>query len=328
MTIELSKFEIDLLGVYTGYLLEELDVYKFDNFQFREQLLDPDNATYRSVSDFKLGSNRIIAGAQPTFHFKNHSAYLMYLQTIDLRETDKEKYDAMYFGIGFQGNILSNLSYNIEGAYELGKSPPRLYQDVDDKSGTSDWKSSSSQSDVKGWAGFLKLNYLIDAEIRPIIFVQAAVSSGDSDRLKVNTSEGNSVGDDEMFKSFSPYFVLGFSARPEFSNMQAYSLGTTMAPITGSRLFRKFFINFKVSTYMKNDKNGLVAGYYGISGDFQNAATKDESYLGSSVDLLLNWSIVSDLTFVGGAGLFFPGSAFTDTDVSGMYQIGLSLAFL
>ncbi|MDZ7794102.1 MAG: hypothetical protein U5P10_10555 [Spirochaetia bacterium] len=129
--------------------------------------------------------------------------------------------------------------------------------------------------------------------------VRGLYSSGDNDyNFFYGGYGGERISSHFITLSSSPQFGIVFS--PQIGNMSLGEISFSMRPFskTNSRILEKFQTTLAAITFFRN--TGGVISEAGID------LTSDKSYLGSEIDLSLQFRPLSDVGITLSGGLFFP----------------------
>ncbi len=216
-----SNLNIDLLGMYTGFLLKDNNPYGLSD---------------KDISD---GAERAFGGGTVSFQFYNQKLYTFGLAQIDLskQEKDKEtKYDSQYYGGGLEGVLLSDISYFGEFVYEKGTSY------------ISNGVLNNEKSKIAAYAVNTGISYYIPAPLSPALIFNYAYGSGDKYRSSYTTSNRptGSTGEDRGFISFGT-FSGGYALKATLSNMHIFKGGFSFSPVDKMSLGAKYL-------YYRKDK--------------------------------------------------------------------------
>jgi hypothetical protein len=282
---------IQLLGLYTGLLKEEDNPYQLDSDELTED------------------GKRVFAGGKVDLYLFNQTLYFLGLVQMDKGDEDPAtpiNYNSQYYGVGIKGSLLEGLTYHGEFIYEMGES--YLY-------------NSNQKEDIKAFAGIFNLYYFFRAPVNPVLIVQYAYGSGDSDRLDHRTTDSNTSGEDNGFLSFGTY-VGGYALRPPLSNLHVVRGGFSVSPFSGSgnNVLRRMAFIAKYSLYRKDKAEAPIG-----SGE----AVENSSNVGQGIDASLRWRIFHDLSFFLNYAVFLPGDAYasTEDDNKSFMMAGLNISF-
>ncbi len=288
--------DIKLVGAYTG-------------------LLNKDTNPYKQVSNlFTDDGKRILAGGALSKSFYNQTLYFLGLYQADKNDemdnpsypNARSRYNSQYYGLGFNGTF-RNASYFGEYIIERGES----YCDP---------SYTNKKQSIKASAAVLSLNYYFDIMLRPVLLLQYAYGSGDSDREDPMSPVGNTRSDDKGFIYFGS-FSGGYALRPYLSNIHVYRSGIAITPLGSSSnvILKRINLSAIYSNYQKDVTNASIN-----SGE----AAEPNKDIGHGFDLALSWKIFSDLSFFANYAVFVPGSAYASGEKNRTFiMTGFNLSF-
>ncbi|MBN2402826.1 MAG: alginate export family protein [Spirochaetes bacterium] len=292
-----SKYaDLKLFGAYTGFL-------------------NKDSNPYKLVSDlYTDDGKRIFAGGTISKSFYNQTFYLSGLFQMDKNDEmddtsypDAEStYNSQYYAIGFKGTF-KNAFYFGEYIIERGES----YTGPE---------STTKKQDIKASAATLNLNYYFSIMLRPVLVVQYAYGSGDSDKNNPSSPTGNTDKDDKGFMYFGSYSG-GYALRPYLSNIHIYRIGAAISPLSNSNniMLKRINLSAIYSNYQKDVANSTINA---------GEATEPNKDIGHGFDVGLTWQIFSDLSFFGNYAVFVPGSAYASGEKNRTFIMGgINLSF-
>ena len=268
--LNLSIFNINLLGLYTGLLLKDNNPYKLSD---------------KDISD---GAKRMFSGATVSTYFNNQKFYLFGLAQIDFSDQTKSietRYNSQYYGGGIEGVFFSDISYYAEFVYETGKS-------YISKGGL----IVNEKSTISAFAINSGINYYIPAVLNPMLVLQYAFGSGDKNRANYAGSNRGfgASGNDTGFIAFGT-FSGGYALKPNLGNMHIIRGGFFISPLDRMSLGAKYLY------YLKDKKDAPIN-----SGE----ANLPKAFIGQGVDVSFRWQIFYDMSMYINYGLFLPGSAY------------------
>ncbi|HAK45996.1 MAG TPA: hypothetical protein DCO79_08785 [Spirochaeta sp.] len=228
--------------------------------------------------------------------------------------------DTMYIGTGVSGPSIGSLYHNVYYYFGTGRA---LSYAADGNSST----GFSYQYDVitSHMAGF-SLDYFMPWLFNSRISAGANFGTGDADAEGIY--EGNREG---YYTQFTPVTAGGggmiFS--PGLTNIFSASASYSLKPLEWLPL--PFLNDMQVAAVIMPFWR-LTEGPLAVSGINSNFTLEDGNYLGSEIDLSVNWRPFSDLGVIFQTGLFLPYSdAFeTGSDISNptfMAKLNVSLSF-
>ncbi len=303
-------------GDWAGMLFGSQSVRHFDNID-------------RSVPGFTR-SDREFFGAQIEYERWDHHRPYAYVVTQRDRSGESPEnilqeydYDSEYWGIGIQGEALfgegelgcgfQNLQYFGEIIFQSGHSIG------DDRDAAT---ISDNSDDICAWALDTGLIYFPDHPTKPRVLLEFAHASGDDDRFSPqNTLFGNRPGTkDENFLGFG-FLNTGVSFAPLLANLEFVRVAGAFKPFGGcDELCRSDLeIGSSFFAYWRPDEN---AGVSDIRADIPG-----NHFLGTELDVFLNWRISSDLYLLFNYGVFFPEADSFSVERSRQF-VGMTLTWL
>ena len=293
--------DVKIFGAYTGLLgqiSEDTNPYRLD------------------IKDFSDDGKRIFAGGTLSKTIYNQTIYLAGLYQADKNDNiddslypdAKTVYNSLYYGIGLTG-IFQNAFYYGEFIIENGSS----YTDID--------STANEKQDIKAMAAKAGFNYFFDVMMRPVLLLDYAYGSGDSDRdYAPSSTNGNTKNEDKGFIYFGTY-VGGFALRPYLTNIHIYRIGLSLSPL------------YDIDNIMLKRIN-VIASYYNYQKDISIApinngeATEPNKDIGHGIDFSLRWKMFSDLSIFANCGFFIPGSAYATGEMNRTFAMGgINLSF-
>ncbi len=241
--------------------------------------------------------------------------YLAVLVERDRLDEDPEngfqdyEFDAEYFGLGMEGKIAEGFFYEWEAWYQTGERFAHLQTD--------------SGEDIEAFAFTSSLEYRFYSRTHPVLELGVMFGSGDADRFRILNSEfGNQIGtSDRAFLGFG-YIPTGYSLSPYLSNLWIFHLGGSIRPLMEETVFTVPMDGLELSLdfyyYRKHLEEGGISDPYA---DFEHAE------IGYEVDFSVNWTVFSDVNFMGRSGFFKPGSAYDRDEVRSYVSLSLLFAF-
>jgi hypothetical protein len=300
-----SKYiDLNFFGAYTGLLSKESNPYRL-------------SSTLVTATEGTDEGKRIFAGGSLSRTIYNQTIYFLALYQQDKNDDinkatypyAKGDYNSQYYGLGIKG-VFKNASYFGEYIIERGKSYTEPVPSI-----------ANDKQDIKASAAIFSMNYYINAKLRPVLLLQYAYGSGDSDKDNPSSTTGNTNSDDKGFMYFGNYSG-GFALRPYLSNIHIYRAGVAISPLIESNAaiwLKRMNIAVTYSNYQKDISNGTIN-----SGE----APEPNKAIGHGFDLGLTWQIFSDMSFFGNVGLFMPGPAYASGEKNRTFVMaGLNLSF-
>jgi hypothetical protein len=303
-------------GIAYSNVNDGVELYgSFENWNlkmFYAHTLPHEDNIDTSVPGYDKESDRDYYGLEATYlGISNHGLYgFVLVQRDESDEAPNDEvheftYDSEYIGLGSQGKIIPKMHYWAEVIRETGES--YIYD-------------TREQKDIDAWAVDCGITYDWDVYSQPNISVEYAFGSGDSDRTSVtDTEDGNTSGDDTNFLYFG-YLPGGYALSPRLSNLHFYKTGVLFKPLEKWRFFRNLSLGADYYWYYKDKKEG---------GIYDTDATLNDRGIGTELDLMLSWQILSDLTCSFQYGHFMPGDAYPDetNDTEDYFSTGVSFTF-
>jgi len=265
-----SIFSLNLLGLYTGFLLKDDNPYKLND---------------KDITD---GAKRVFGGGTVSTVVFNQKIYLFGLVQIDNSDQEEffeTKYDSQYYGIGLDGVVFGNMSYYAEFIYERGTSYI-----------SSDRSTAHEKSNISAFAGNSGVYYYVPAALNPMLIFQYSFGSGDENRTSYAGSNrlAGASGNDKGFITFGT-FAGGYALKPQLGNIHVIRAGFSFTPFNNMSLGSKYFY------YLKDKKEAPIN-----SGE----AALPKAFIGQGVDVSFRWQILYDLSMYINYGLFIPGDAY------------------
>ena len=122
---------------------------------------------------------------------------------------------------------------------------------------------------------------------------------------------------------FSTFVRIQPDSLNDLSNLIYGALSFTTLPFSKGSMFGRSSFTLKSLVYFKADKAGPTSEL--ATTDTLN--NPDSVFLGFAVDATWAWRVVSDLSLVFAAGIFKPGTAYTDRTLQSLIQTTLVFAF-
>jgi len=313
------KLGRDLVEFGTGYALS----LPLDHLLLRLELGDLEISglaatTIRSMDDIDRtrpdsgNSERNFWGTQIKYKgFKLHEPFMYAFWNEDMhREKPPDffheyDYDSWYLGIGSTGELVPDLRYSTEWAFEGGHSygdaRPRHAQNVD------------------AWAFDIGLDYRPNWPLTPRFVGEYMFASGDPNRpgSPTDTLGGNTKGRDTSFVGFG-YRDTGLAFAPRLSNLHIWRAGAAFRPFEQLEILKALELGTDWFLYAKNRSRAAVSDY---------TADERSGYAGWEMDYFANWRVTSDLSWTARLGTFFPGAAFSDQTTRTFFLVGMTYSF-
>ncbi|MBI1370194.1 MAG: hypothetical protein GC162_16270 [Planctomycetes bacterium] len=228
------------------------------------------------------------------------------------------EYDSYYIGVGGQGNLTDQLAYSIEAVYEGGESLSNSFTLSGAGPPFVATPAVQTREDISAYAVSSQIDYLFHDANRTRATFALVAASGDSDRLSTsNTFGGNAGGtNDRAFNGLGLTYT-GLAFAPQVSNLVMARVGVSTMPISQRPWFERLQLGANLFCYSKLNDNAPI-----------NEPTSDSHYLGTGIDLFVNWQVTSDVGLALRYGVFFPGTAITaDHDARHFLFTGFTYAF-
>ncbi|MEQ9616453.1 MAG: alginate export family protein [Phycisphaerales bacterium] len=216
------------------------------------------------------------------------------------------EYNSTYVGVGSRGAITNKLLYEAEFVYEFGESQ------------SDPLRGPQTDEEIQAWAARAVLTYFNNDRFDTRWQIEGVVASGDDDRfVSTDTVGGNQSGtDDTGFNAFG-FVNTGLAFSPTVSNLALARVGVSGFPFRTTEGFERFQVGADLFFISKLDEDA--------PGD---EPTTSDAYLGTEVDLFVNYRVTSDLAFSARYGMFFPGDAIArETEVRHFLFFGATLSF-
>lgn len=258
--------------------------------------------------------DRCYGGAQLNYSgWRDHEPFVYYFRQNDRNggQVDDGQtfgYDSQYVGAGSRGQFFHrDLEYTIEGVGEFGRS-------------YADSPYIPEEENIKAWAFDTELRYLIPEPHRSQLSVEYLLTSGDPDRLfsPTNTLGGNQAGTDDWSFSAWGFRNTGLVLAPRLSNLGMVGMGASTFPFNQHPQFQELKVGTNFYVYHKQQDQAAISD--GLS-------LQEDRYVGSELDLFVNWRITSDIALTVLYGIFGPGDAFADQSDRQLFFTGLTLNF-
>jgi hypothetical protein len=298
-------------GDWAGLVFGSQSVRHYDNID-------------RSVPGFKQ-SDREFFGAQIEYESWDH--HKPYGYVVVQRDRSDESphnpfqeydYDSEYWGIGITGELLFGRGETGRGIQNL-----QYFSEFIIQRGDSFGDGATDQQDpIHAWATDTGLIYYGRGRGRPRYLVEYARASGDSGRLiPQNTLDGNRAGTtDHGFLGFG-FMNTGVSFAPLFANLEFVRTAGAFHPFgeCRSRRMRDMELGSSFYAYWRPEADAGVSD--------RRADIAGDHFLGTEVDLFMNWRLSSDLYFLVNYGTFFPDADSFTVDNSRQF-LGFNLTWL
>lgn len=305
-TFRTAAGDVTLGAGYTGFLMKESSNLLLSNADVSDDADDDEFfAPPRVLGIIGFTLPEYIAGQTFNISFVGQG---------DLRDEDDLPADqglvhTAYLGAGVSGPIVSTLFYDLYGYFGGGRT-------------LSNVGGVSANKPIQSYLLGANLQYFMPQAAQSLISFGYLYSSGDKDHDEFY--EGNTEGASKAFVGLTPpSFGTVFS--PRLGNLMVTDLSYSVKPLAGqgSPALDEFQTELSLLNFFR-PTTGVISEP-GIDG------TSDSLYLGTEVDLALNFRPFSDLGLSLVNGVFFPNEggdgAFLDEAVSPEYKVTLNAAF-
>jgi hypothetical protein len=300
-----KNLSTELFLAFSGLVLKPSSRIVMSSEDYRDQSLD----------DVYLGSKRLLGGVSLQFPelFLRQQLDVSALFQEDLRPLFQDDLpeegdtieqpgrggalDSQYVGVGLRGALVPNLFYNF--FFYLGTGRSLNY--LDTGSGY-EYAYSAILSFLTG----VRLRYYLEPALFSRIDIAVTVASGDGDFASF--AEGNTAGYASAFVPVSQETTVGQVFTPALSNLVRARASYSFRPFsrTGIPALEQFVSELAVFSYLRP-----TAGPISETGIDPSAAG---NYLGTEIDLRLNYRPFSDLLFNLSGGVFLPNRDIFVTD--------------
>ena len=215
-------------------------------------------------------------------------------------------YDSYYAGVGSRGALTDSILYETEFVYEFGESQ------------SDPLRGAQTEEDISAWAGRAMLTFVPQDRFATRWQIEAILASGDDDRfVNTDTVGGNQSGtDDEGFNGFG-FVNTGLAFSPTVSNLAMVRIGVSGFPFGSTEGFERLQVGADVFILSKLDEDAPI-----------DEPTSADAFLGTELNLFMNYRVTSDLAFSARYGAFFPGDAIQNqTEVRHFLFLGATLSF-
>ena len=254
-----------------------------------------------------------------TTAFLKRKFYMYALAEVDRNDhrtaTQSWDYQAYYFGVGGHGDIPlpwfrpNSFSYSAEVMVQTGRSVAT---------------GTTTKEDIKAYGWLIDL-YWLPGDLIPLpskTSLSYYFGSGDGDRsAQLGTVGGNTAGTDDAALNYFGFVNTGFSLAPRLTNLHAVRLNAEVTPISNSEhkpWTREIKVGVSLYTFIKHHSGARITDFTSVG---------DSSYVGSELDLYVDWSVVSDFDVTFRYGFFKPGSAFQFHDDRNFFSLAATLSF-
>ena len=215
------------------------------------------------------------------------------------------RYNSQYYGIGSRGALATNLRYEVESLWELGRSHAFLQEEATEP--------------IRAYAFDAELDYYVQRPCKPVLSMEYGYASGDGDRRNATSSIlGNRAGTpDRQFQGFG-FVNSGLALASRFSNVQFLRMGGRLTPYDRKTGLGRVDVGADCYFQFKANREGAMS---------DTRANRDSCSLGQEVDLFVEWRIFSDLAVSLRYARFFPGRAYGDRDPRDFLYTALNFSF-
>ena len=144
------------------------------------------------------------------------------------------------------------------------------------------------------------------------------IGSGDTDRgHSAHTIDGNQAGTkDNAFNGFG-YYNTGLVLAPDLSNLMSLRISPRWRPNASKQRGNKIGFGADFFAFVKVDEDAPISV----------PTIPGETFLGTEIDLVLEWQFTSDLAMDARYGIFFPGDAIAGSQPMHFVYLGGSYGF-
>lgn len=232
------------------------------------------------------------------------------------------EYNSFYIGAGSRGSFGSNWVYGVELVYQGGETLSSPF--TISPGGFLIPAAAQTNDDIEAFAADFQLDYLFNDAKRTRLGGEVLLATGDSDRVlhTTNTFGGNAPGTtDNAFNAFG-LLNTGYAFAPSASNLLMLRVGGSTFPLPNSPRLRRLQIGSNIFFFAKLDGDAPF-----------DEDTSNDTYLGTEIDVFVNWQITSDVAIAVRYGVFFPGDAIggifvpTDHQARHFFYTGITFSF-
>jgi hypothetical protein len=217
--------------------------------------------------------------------------------------------DTQYIGVGLDGSVAPSTYYDVFLYAGLGRTLSYL-EDSESVTGY-----SYQFVPLVGILGGFGVRYYMEETLSSVLSFRATYASGDGDYETF--VEGNTDG---LALAFVPVSKSspGLAFAPQYGNIIVGELSYALRPLSSlGGLAAEIQTIAKALLYARPTEGPVSTGAID--------PTKDDRYLGSELDLAVNFRPFSDLGVALSTGVFFPGGAFESSDAE--FAAGLLFSF-
>jgi hypothetical protein len=278
---------------------------------FGGRTIESEDNIDRSAPGF-THSRRNVYGMQAAYRgIPNHEPYVFLVYQRDRSEEkpidpfQDYRYTSWYGGIGARGGLGPRTRYILEGIFEWGDS-------------AANGQVGDSER-IQAWAGDAQIDHFFNLPTNPLLSVEYAYASGDSDRTSATTAVGgNRIGTRDMeFQGFG-YVNSGLALGARFSNIQFARIGGRFTPYEQKTGFGRLDLGYNFYWLWKAKAAGPIS---------DTLAVNDSLDIGKEIDVFAEWRILSDLALSLHYGRLFPGDAYQDDEPRNFFFSALTFSF-
>jgi hypothetical protein len=297
---------------WSGFMLGGQSIRHFDNID-------------HSVPGFSR-SDREFFGGQVNYngwdHFKPYAYGVIQRDRSSERPPDPAQeydYDSEYWGFGYTGKAVFE-----KGDRTWGNPNVHYFGEFIIETGDSFGIANATDQDpIASWAFDVGVSYHPQRPSKPRYIAEFARAAGDDDRASPNnTLIGNIAGTtDRGFLPFG-YTNTGVSFAPYFANLEFARLGAACRPCPDRCEWnlKELEIGSNFFLFWRPAEDGGISDV--------RADLPGSSYLGSEVDLWVNWRMSSDVYLLVNYGHFFPdGDSFSVDNSRAFLTVNLTWLF-
>ncbi len=221
------------------------------------------------------------------------------------------EYNSYYVGFGAQGVLSENILYSTEFVFQGGNT---LSSPLDPATSV---VVAQTRDEITAFAADGRLDFLFNDASRSRITLEVTIASGDNDRLTTsNTFGGNAPGTtDTAFNSFG-LIDTGLAFGTNVSNLVMGRVEATTFPFSEHKLLENMQVGAGLYLFGKLDAAAPI-----------DEPTTSQNFLGTELDLLMNWQVTSDVSFIARYGVFFPSDAFGSSEVRHFFYSAVTISF-
>jgi len=196
-------------------------------------------------------------------------------------------WDSEYWGVGIRGVLAQGFTYLVEGILNTGERMPDA--------------PGAPAENIDAWAAVIEVGCELGGESGLRSEAAFYIASGDRDRAFIaNTILGNLPGtDDKAFTAFG-FIPAGLVLNPLIANLKVHKLGVYCKPIKPEKLFDagELDLGMELFYYSKRSDGPISDPFFDLT----------LRRIGWEADVVVNWTLASDLALTVRAGVFDPVS--------------------